>query len=81
MKREEVEVGMKIVFRSRDGQTTPGEIVKTHPARAKVRSLEAHLEREAGTIWNVPYHLMQPVPGESECEAGNLNEGEYSIFF
>lgn len=73
MKQEEVEVGMKIVFRGRDGQTTRGEIIKIHPARAKVRTLEAHLGREAGTVWNVPYHLMEPAPGEEALENDGPN--------
>lgn len=51
---------MLVVFGRPDGEQTLGKIVAVNRARAKVRALERREGREAGTIWNVPYELMEP---------------------
>lgn len=72
MKREEAEEGMKIVFRGRNAEgATIGEIIKLNPARAKVRVIESQLDMKIGSIWNVPYLLMEPAAGKSGFGTGN----------
>ena len=60
MERDQAHVLMRVVFGRVDDEQTLGQIVKLNPARAKIRSLERREGREAGTIWNVPYELMEP---------------------
>lgn len=59
MKRDEAHVGMRVAFGRTDAEQSLGRIVKINPARAKVEAMEDRDGRPAGTIWNVPYHLME----------------------
>lgn len=65
MDREQAHVGMLVVFGHPYGEQTLGKLVAANRARAKVEALERRAGREAGTIWNVPYHLMQPAEDEA----------------
>jgi len=66
----EARVGMQVLF-GRMGaraERSLGEIVKCNPAKAKVKLLEERGTRspsKPGTIWVVPYALMQPVNADS----------------
>lgn len=59
MKREDVHVGMRVIFGQPDGERTLGKIVKLSATRAKVISLEPRRDRQAGSLWNVPYFLLE----------------------
>lgn len=61
MNRIDVHVGMQVAFGRADGEQMLGKIVAVHQVRAKVETLESRADRPAGTLYNVPYHLMQPV--------------------
>jgi len=60
MNRFDAYVGMRVVFGRADGEQALGRIVAVHQVRAKVETLESRADRPAGTLYNVPYHLMQP---------------------
>lgn len=60
MNQADAHVGMRVVFGRTDGEQTLGKVVRLSRARAKVKLLEQREGREAGTIWNVPYELMEP---------------------
>lgn len=60
MEREQAHVGMLVVFGRPDGEQTLARIVAVNPARAKCETLELRAGRQAGTRFNVPYHLLKP---------------------
>lgn len=63
MNREDCTVGMKVEFGRHGGEKTLGVVVKVNAKKAKVETLEARGRdgRSAvGTVWNVPYSLMEP---------------------
>lgn len=60
MNRSHAHVGKRVVFGRVDGEQTLGRIVAVNQVRAKVETLESGAGRPAGTLFNVPYHLMQP---------------------
>jgi hypothetical protein len=64
MEREQASAGLLIVFGKLGEEQTLGRIVRLSRARAKVESLERRKGREAGTLWNVPYELMEPADHE-----------------
>lgn len=64
MKREQASAGLLIVFGKLGEEQTLGKVVRLSRARAKVKTLERREGREAGTIWNVPYELMEPADGK-----------------
>lgn len=69
MLRSELSVGDKVLFGSRRGEETLGEIVKLNPRRAKVKTLEDRGRRRtstAGAVWTVPYSLIQPAPTDAK---------------
>jgi hypothetical protein len=39
-------------------------VVKLNPKRARVRTIDAAEGHDAGTIWNCPYGMLNPVVGE-----------------
>jgi hypothetical protein len=54
---------MKVVFGRGNGEKTLGEIVKINPTKAKVKTLESRGNgrgSDIGSVWTVPYSLMQP---------------------
>lgn len=56
------QVGQQVYFGRGQGEQTLGEIVKLNPSKAKVKQLEKRGEKrqyEIGTIWTVPYSLIQ----------------------
>ena len=63
MNREECRVGMNVIFGSGNGEKTRGVVVKVNPTKAKVRTTESrgYKQHDAGTIWTVPYPLLQMV--------------------
>lgn len=69
MKREDLQVGMRVIFGHPDGEKTLGEIVKLSAIRAKVISLEPRLDRQAGSLWNVPYFLLETLAVENNSGA------------
>ena len=60
MNRIDAHVGMVVVF-GRDGDKTRGRIVMMNATRARVESLEQRGKHPNGTLFNVPYSLMQSV--------------------
>jgi hypothetical protein len=60
MLREHCKVGMKVMFGRPNGEKTLGEVVKTNPSKAKVKTLAARGVSDVGTVWTVPYSLMTP---------------------
>lgn len=64
MQREQVHVGMLVIFGMPGEQQTLGKIVAVNPARAKVETLEPRAGRPVGTEFNVPYHLIRSADGE-----------------
>jgi len=63
MKREDCTVGMKVEFGRHGGEKTLGVVVKMNDKKAKVETTEARGRggrSAAGTVWNVPYSLMEP---------------------
>lgn len=66
MLKEQVRVGMKVMFGRVNGVKTQGVIEKVNPSRAKVRQLEP---RGSIGMWMVPYSLIYPMGGESQAVA------------
>lgn len=67
---QQAQVGMKVVFGRGNGEQTLGEIVKINPTKAKVKTLESRGNgrgSEVGTVWSVPYSLMQPASGQTHA--------------
>lgn len=64
MDRTNVHVGMQVVFGSAGSEQTLGRIVAVNQVRAKVETLESRAGCPAGTLFNVPYYLMQPANHE-----------------
>ena len=64
MDRSHAHIGMRIVFGSAGSEQTLGRIVAVRQVRAKVETLETRADRPAGSLFNVPYHLMQPANNE-----------------
>jgi hypothetical protein len=65
MQRSDLSVGDKVIFGSRRGEETLGEIVKLNPRRAKVRTLEDRgrvRHSTTGAVWTVPYSLISKAP-------------------
>ncbi len=71
MLRENAKVGMKVYFGRVNGEKTLGVIEKINPKAAKVKTLEdrGRSRGVAGTIWNVPYSLLQPADVAGELPA------------
>ncbi len=60
MQRNECKVGMKVYFGRPSGEKTLGEVIKTNPKSAKVKTLEARGDRRAEGVWNVDYSFLTP---------------------
>lgn len=64
MIREQLKVGMKVLFGRPNGEKTLGEVIAVNPKKAKVKTLEGRGVRDQiGAIWHVPFSLMCPAPG------------------
>jgi len=57
MNRLDASIGMVVIF-GRDGEQSPGKIVKLNPTRVRVELLEQRGKHPSGTLFNVPYHLV-----------------------
>lgn len=68
MQKKEAKNGMKVVI-SRGGPRAAratGIVRKCNPTRAKVEITEQFNSRPAGTMFNVPYELMEPLPANGD---------------
>lgn len=60
MRIEDCRVGMEVIFGRGNGEHTRGVITKINRAKAKVQTTENRGQTTAGTVWSVPYSLMEP---------------------
>lgn len=65
MRFEDCRVGMEVVFGRGNGEFTRGVVTKTNRVKAKVRTNENRGKTAAGTVWSVPYSLMEPANGSA----------------
>lgn len=65
MRLEDCHVGMEVMFGRGNGEQTRGVIVKINRAKAKVQTTETRGRTTAGTVWTVPYSLMEPTNGNA----------------
>jgi len=72
MEREQVNVGLLVLFGKPGEQPTLGKIVAVNPARAKVAALEARNGRPAGTRFNVPFHLIKSTNDQKAPAVGDV---------
>lgn len=56
-------VGMEVLFGRGNGEYTRGIVEKMNRVKAKVRTNENRGSTVAGTVWSVPYALMNPSSG------------------
>jgi hypothetical protein len=62
MKKENCEVGMKVIFGRESGEKTLGIVRKMNPKKCRVEILEDRGRKSVkGQVWMVPYQLMSPV--------------------
>lgn len=69
MLREQCQLGMKVRFGRRQGETSLGEVIKLNPSKARVKLLERRGRgrgSEIGSAWTVPYSMMEPAEG-TDC--------------
>lgn len=59
MDRLQVRVGMRVVFRSLDGEATVGLVLAVRRSRAKVQAIQPRAGFPSGTLFNVPFHLIE----------------------
>lgn len=59
-------VGMEVIFGRGNGEYTRGVIEKINRAKAKVRTTENRGKTVAGTVWSVPYSLLQPANAQGD---------------
>lgn len=60
MRIEDCQVGMEVVFGRGNGEHTRGVVEKMNRVKAKVRTVETRGRTAAGTVWGVPYSMMEP---------------------
>lgn len=73
MQREQCSVGMEVSFGTPGGQQTKGIVVKCNPKKAKIRTTEARNSNPAGSLWNVPYFMVNS--GEIAAATGPYPNG------
>jgi len=84
MLRTDAKVGMKIVF-GRPGERAEksvGVIERVNPAKAKVKLLEergTHKTYPVGTVFDVPYSLMEPAPEDGDKTAVKIGKPKTPI--
>lgn len=62
MKKEDFDIGMKVVFGRQGGEKTVGIVRKKNPKKCRVEILEDRGSKsKKGQTWMVPYELMSPV--------------------
>lgn len=64
----ECKVGMKVVFGRETGQRTTGTVVKINGKKAKVRTDEGRGKFPAGSVWSVPYSMLESADGVATQE-------------
>lgn len=78
MRKENAQVGMKVIFGRRAGEKTRGIIVRLNSKKAKVKITQDRGDKsEAGQEWGVPYSMMEPDREHTEDmtqAAHDLNE-------
>lgn len=63
MRFEDCRVGMEVVFGRGNGEHTRGVVTKLNRVKAKVQTTETRGRTAAGTVWGVPYSMMEPANG------------------
>lgn len=79
MKREDSKVNMKVCF---GNAKTIGEIVKCNPKKAQVKILEKRGRgrgSDVGSVWNVPYEMMEPLPANGDKNAVKITGGQPKV--
>jgi hypothetical protein len=61
-------VGMRVRFGHSGGEQTLGTIVKLNPTKAKIQSDEPRRGFKAGTIWGVPYDIINSAEGADKTK-------------
>lgn len=61
MLKENCRIGMEVIFGRGNGEQTRGVVTKLNRVKAKVRTTETRGKTDAGTVWGVPYSMMEPV--------------------
>jgi len=61
MLKDQVHVGMKVLFGRPNGTKTLGVVEKINPSRAKIKKFDS-----SGSMWMVPYSLIYPIDGDIE---------------
>lgn len=61
MLKDQVHVGMKVMFGSVNGSKTLGVVEKVNPSRAKIKAFDS-----SWSVWMVPYSLIYPIDGDIE---------------
>lgn len=72
MQRENCRKDMKVFFGRTRGEKTLGKVKKCNPTKAKIETLEHRGNGrgcEPGSIWNVPYELIEPADESDVAEA------------
>ena len=63
MKKEDCRQGMVVAYMMEEG--FKGIVVKCNPKNARVRTVEKNrVTGESGSLWNIPYRLLEPVISE-----------------
>lgn len=62
MKKEDCRVGM-VVYDRHGG--VKGVVVKVNPKYARIRLLQEYRGSDAGSLWNMPYRILEPVVSEN----------------
>lgn len=78
MQFSDCRVGMEVLFGKGNGEYTRGVVEKMNRVKAKVRTIENRGKTIAGTVWSVPYSLMN-VAGSSPTPP-SLPEIKFHVF-
>jgi hypothetical protein len=83
MLKEQCRVGMTVIFGRDNGEKTTGKIIKMNPTKAKVQiDVSRGYGRGVvvGSVWGVPYSMMQPVDAVDTPQAPKQASLDYSPF-
>lgn len=69
---------LKVKF-GKNGQFVEGEIVKYNSVKAKVRAAGPYRNRPAGTVWSVPYEMMETLDGKAVNSNGPVTDGSQRV--
>ena len=79
MQIEQARIGMQVYFGRSQGEKTLGKIIKLNPTKAKVETLEGRGNGRggmAGSVWSVPYSMMEPAGGQAGPPWGSCSGAE-----